>query len=503
MQRSSVRMVVAATVAFVGLATMAPARAHAQAVTTVPSSSEWMTEEEEVAWINSLGFSCTVADLRASYAQFVPVAVDPAMSVLWNTETDSLRNYYRLYKRTGHPGFYEQAKRWRAFMVDTYSRWQNGGPSVVEPSHVYLMGLIDWYVDERDQATLDAIDRILDFIVQKVATSFSETRVTARCLQSLCYYLEKIGTRAAEVRPKIQDFLTGIARATKVNGFVCMKYYQGTNLSVTGLPAGQDLRTLFPVNARLGVVTGQNSFSLKGNYGCGVYQDVILMHALHLAARVLGDSTLASAARGIGQAWLPLVGRPFYDTAGTQNLVVPYYIVAATAESLTNPANGTPDLSMFRYPNGGSTPLYVTQYSCYCPDAGVRRTLEQQALLRQHGEYSLIQASSFGVKPRYWPWKTSEAGYFLTQKHGTATTAIPGPAPGPAARLTFRAQPTTVAAGASFSVQVSVVDSIGSVVTTQAAPVTLSLATNAAGATLSGTTTTTPVQVIATFPGLN
>jgi hypothetical protein len=71
---------------------------------------------------------------------------------------------------------------------------------------------------------------------------------------------------------------------------------------------------------------------------------------------------------------------------------------------------------MFTYPAGGSDPLYVTQYACYCPDATLRKTLEQEALLRQYNQYTRIQPSELGGNPRYFPWQTWETGYFLTQK---------------------------------------------------------------------------------------
>ena len=37
-----------------------------------------------------------------------------------------LRNYLRLYARTGYQGFYDQAKVWRDFFVNTYS-FNKGG----------------------------------------------------------------------------------------------------------------------------------------------------------------------------------------------------------------------------------------------------------------------------------------------------------------------------------------------------------------------------------------
>jgi hypothetical protein len=367
-----------------------------------------MTESEEVAWMNSLGFKVTLAELQASYAKFVvqPVSAT-STNVLWGTETDWLRNWYRLYKRTGHQSFLDQAREWHDFNVNTYSQWQNGGRNVVEPEHVYLMGLIDWYVDTKDPATLDAINRILDFIEQKIrANPFYETRVSARCIQCLAYYLEKIGTRRADVLPTLQNFITGVQTATQGAGLVCMKFWVGTNMTADGMPPGDDLTKLFPSDVTFGCVTGPDAIQIKGFEGAGVYQDCMLIHALSLAGRVLQQPALGSLAVQIASAWEPHTVFPFWDPKGsTTNLIVPYYLVPAA-----------PDTSVFHCYDGSSTPLYITQYAANCPNPTLRKTLAGQALLRQYGEYTKIAPAEFGGLPRYFLWQTWQAGYFLTQK---------------------------------------------------------------------------------------
>jgi hypothetical protein len=363
-----------------------------------------MTESEEVAWINSLGFACTLSDLRASYQKFSPQAIDPNTNVLWDTESDELRNYLRLYKRTGYAPFLTQARYWRDYYVNTYSQWQSGGTNVIEHEHVYLMGLVDWYVDNKDATTLAAIDRILDFIIQKVTGNpFTETRVTARCLQSLCYYEEKIGSR--DVRVKIDEFLAGIAGARTVNGMVAFRYAVGTGESVKGLPSGQDLRVLFPGNTSKGIVTGANSYDLKGFYGTTCFQEPLLMHALRVAARVLARPALADKAQAIAQGWAPHTKPPFYDANGqTYNDVVPYYFLV-----------DAPEPAMFRSPTNGM-PTYVAGWAPFAADATLKKRLSQAALLRGYGELSKIQSSELGGRPRLYPWQTSDAGYFMTQK---------------------------------------------------------------------------------------
>lgn len=370
-----------------------------------PDSSSFMTEDQEVAWINSLGFKTTVQALRASYASFVVTPVSPNASVLWNTESDDLRNFYHLYKRTGYAPFLQQAQQFHDYYVNVYSNWQNGGNNVIEPEHIYLMGLIDWYVDNKDQSTLDAINRILDFIEKKVTSSpFYETRVSARAIQCLAHYLETINIRHDDVLTKLNDFVSGVLKAPVYNGFVSMNFYVGTGWSVDGLPAGSDLTKLFPGNVTAGIVTGANTFNIQHHNGATSYQDVILMHALRVAARVLKNQALTDKALAVANAWVPLVGVPFYDTTAKYNLLIPYTIVS-----------DAPQLTMFQYPAGSSVPLYVTQYAAYCPIDSMRKTLQQEALLRQYGQYTKIATSELGGKPKYFPWQTWENGYFLLQ----------------------------------------------------------------------------------------
>jgi hypothetical protein len=359
-----------------------------------------MTEDEEVAWINSLGFNVTVSDLRASYAQFQPTPIDPGTNVLWGTETDTLRNYFRLYQRTGYQGFLQQAKFWRDFFVNTYSVG-TGGRNNIEYSHIYMMGLVDWYVIHRDQATLDAINRIIDFI-KTVQKDFIETRAIARPLQCLCYYNEKIGFRKAECDAMIDQFLAGIDAAIKIKGFVTMKFMGAVpQLAVTGVPRGVDLRQLFPADASL--FNGPNTYPIPRKQGCGLYQDCMLLHALRVTAVYRSDPSRADLATQIAAAYLPLIDVPDWGSASTMNLSCPYYLLPEAANLR----------AFISYePN---SPLYTTQYAAFCADPAKRRTLSQQALLRQYGMLSKIQPSEIGGKPALWPWETWQSGYFLLQ----------------------------------------------------------------------------------------
>jgi hypothetical protein len=102
----------------------------------------------------------------------------------------------------------------------------------------------------------------------------------------------------------------------------------------------------------------------------------------------------------------------------------------------------------------------------------------------------------------------SGTGYTVT----ATTSGVPAAAsipfdivPGPASRLAFTVQPTTTGAGAAITpaVQVSVQDAFGNLVPSFTAPVTVALGANPAGGTLSGSTTVSAVNGVATFGPLS
>jgi len=95
-------------------------------------------------------------------------------------------------------------------------------------------------------------------------------------------------------------------------------------------------------------------------------------------------------------------------------------------------------------------------------------------------------------------------GYKLTATSGTLTSAVSGAfdiVPGAPFRVAFTGQPSNVVSGAVFSptVQASILDRFGNVVSLASNPVTLSLGNNPTGATISGSLTVTPVSGVATF----
>jgi hypothetical protein len=375
-----------------------------------PASQAWMTEQEEVDWLNSLGFTTSVAQLRAAYSRFQVTTPNFATCTDQLSETDDLRNFYRLYKRTGHQPFLQQAQIWYNHAVGAYSDPSNTSCTHATKSHLYVMGLIDWWVDHQDATTLTAINRLIDFTLTIPDDNpFVETRVSARAIEALAYYLEKIGTRSAEVRPKLQRFLDGVANAPMRDGFSMMpKFFQwdcGGGGVIDDMPVNIDLRTQFASNYSRGIVCDARSFKMKGFAGVSFFQDQILMHALRIAGRVLNDPSLVTRAQTIGRAWLKYAKYPFYDANGaTRNFVMPYVLIP-----------DAPDTSMFLYWTK-STPLYVSQYAPFCPDANTRKTLAQDGLLRAYNEPGKIGDNERQGEPRFYPFQMLENAYFMTQK---------------------------------------------------------------------------------------
>src|SRR6266513_2389015 len=89
---------------------------------------------------------------------------------------------------------------------------------------------------------------------------------------------------------------------------------------------------------------------------------------------------------------------------------------------------------------------------------------------------------------------------------GAAAAACGGstqpPSVGPAAKLAFAVQPTNTTAGAGIGPAVAIQDASGNTVTSSTSAVTVTLGTNPAGGTLSGTTTVNAVNGVASLGGL-
>lgn len=98
-------------------------------------------------------------------------------------------------------------------------------------------------------------------------------------------------------------------------------------------------------------------------------------------------------------------------------------------------------------------------------------------------------------------------GYVLRASGGafSVTSAPFDIAPGAAASLAFRTQPSSISAGAPFTpaVQVELQDAFGNLATGASAPVTLAIGANPGGGSLLGSTSAAPAGGVATFPGLS
>ena len=97
------------------------------------------------------------------------------------------------------------------------------------------------------------------------------------------------------------------------------------------------------------------------------------------------------------------------------------------------------------------------------------------------------------------------SGYTLVATAAGLPAASSAPfdiTPAGSPRLSFIVQPGDATAGAAWSIQVSARDSLGNTFTDFTAEVTLAIATNPAGGTLSGTLTVAAIAGVATFSGL-
>ncbi|HEY6224322.1 MAG TPA: hypothetical protein VIW26_11085 [Gemmatimonadales bacterium] len=101
--------------------------------------------------------------------------------------------------------------------------------------------------------------------------------------------------------------------------------------------------------------------------------------------------------------------------------------------------------------------------------------------------------------------QATSAGLASATSHAFTITAAPPPPPPAASHLKFTVQPTSTQAGQSIApaVQVSALDTSGTVASSFTGAITVEIGTNPAGGTLSGTTTANAVNGVATFSNLS
>jgi hypothetical protein len=118
------------------------------------------------------------------------------------------------------------------------------------------------------------------------------------------------------------------------------------------------------------------------------------------------------------------------------------------------------------------------------------------AVIQEDGRY-LVSASGGSVDPQWvWPFQRPSAAL--------ATMLALNPPPPPATHLVFTVQPSNTTAGNTISpaVQVAAQDDAGNTATRFRGTISIALGTNPSGGTLSGTTTATTVNGVATFSDL-
>src|SRR5207302_5638699 len=138
--------------------------------------------------------------------------------------------------------------------------------------------------------------RVVDYVLANVSGDLVDTSVHARALESLVYYLAKMGGsayRLAEVQTLVNALLASLDRAPFVNGFIAMpKIYDGSCHTMPTEAQGVDLTVAFPDNNLQGLVCSATQYKYGGfakPQEPGVQGNVypILMHALRMTGRVL------------------------------------------------------------------------------------------------------------------------------------------------------------------------------------------------------------------------
>ena len=121
------------------------------------------------------------------------------------------------------------------------------------------------------------------------------------------------------------------------------------------------------------------------------------------------------------------------------------------------------------------------------------------------GSLSQNQSSTGPVPYNSTPGFVAAAGYDMTSGRGAPIANLVIPQLVGGTQVAFSQQPTTTSAGTTISPAVTVLveDSLGNVVTSNNSIVTLTIANNTGGATLSGTVTIAAVHGVATFSNLS
>ena len=132
---------------------------------------------------------------------------------------------------------------------------------------------------------------------------------------------------------------------------------------------------------------------------------------------------------------------------------------------------------------------------------GATQTLPDLYKLAASDFHDITSGSSTGPSPTYSP----ATGYDLTSGRGSPVANLLIPQLVGPTQLAFGQPPTSAGAGATISPAVTVLveDSLGNVVAGDSSSVTLSIANNPGGGTLSGTLTVAAVNGVATFNNLS
>jgi hypothetical protein len=239
------------------------------------------------------------------------------------------------------------------------------------------------------------------------------------------------------------------------------------SVAIGNNPGGGTLSGVATSNASGGVATFSNLSINRTGVG---YTLVATSGALTSATSAAFDITAGNAAS------LSFTTQPSTTAAGA---TIAPAVVAQARDALGNVATGFGGAVTLTLNNGGTAVLAGT--ATVNAIAGVA-TFSDLSIAKSGTGYTLTAAAA-GVT--------------------SATSSAFNIVPGAAAALAFVTQPTSSPANAAFSTSVAISDAFGNLVTGATNSVTLALATNPGGGTLSGTLAANASGGVASFSGLS
>src|SRR6266545_2324690 len=246
--------------------------------------------------------------------------------------------------------------------------------------------------------------------------------------------------------------------------------------------ATRDVTVAIAINPTGAALSG--TLSVNAVNGVATFTDLHITRVGTGYALGASSSGLTSARSGTfdvapgAPTHLAFTGQPSNATAGAAITPAVQVAVRDASDNVVTTGTGNVTLAILANPSGGTLSGTTTVATA----SGVA-TFTNLSINRT-GSGSSLSASAPGL--------------------GAATSNALNITPGPATQLVVTRQPGRARLGVAITpaVQVTIGDALGNAVTTATQSVSVAIGNNPGGATLSGTTTKSPVSGVATFPDL-